>query len=34
MEYESKPLMKGTIELEPIDESSLQRRDLFRGAGT
>jgi hypothetical protein len=26
--------MNGMIELEPIDDVSMQRRDLFRGAGT
>ena len=26
--------MNGMIELEPIDDTSMQRRDLFRGAGT
>lgn len=26
--------MNGMIELEPIDDVSLQRRDLIRGAGT
>ncbi len=26
--------MNGMIELEPIDDSSIERRDLFRGAGT
>jgi hypothetical protein len=28
------PLMNGMIELEPIDDISPKRRDLFRGAGT
>jgi len=28
------PLMNGMIELEPVDDVSMQRRDLFRGAGT
>ena len=28
------PLMNGMIELEPIDDVSMQRRDLFRGTGT
>ena len=27
------PLMNGMIELEAIDDVSLQRRDLIRGAG-
>ena len=26
--------MNGMIELEPIDDTSIERRDLFRGAGT
>ena len=26
--------MNGMIELEPIDDTSMERRDLFRGAGT
>src|ERR1022692_1855351 len=28
------PLMNGMIELEAIDDVSIERRDLFRGAGT
>jgi hypothetical protein len=28
------PLMNGMIELEPVDDVSMQRRDLLRGAGT
>jgi hypothetical protein len=28
------PLMNGMIELEPVDDPGLERRDLFRGAGT
>jgi len=31
MPDEPKPLMNGMIELEPIDDVSVQRRDLFRG---
>src|ERR1017187_75620 len=34
MQDEQEPLMNGMIELEPIDDTSMQRRDLFRGAGT
>ena len=26
--------MNGMIELEPVDDTSIERRDLFRGAGT
>ena len=33
MEHEP-PLMNGMIELEPVDDPGLDRRDLFRGAGT
>jgi len=33
MEQEA-PLMNGMVELEPIDDTSLDRRDLLRGAGT
>jgi hypothetical protein len=28
------PLMNGMIELEPVDDPGIDRRDLFRGAGT
>lgn len=28
------PLMNGMVELEPVDDPGVDRRDLFRGAGT
>lgn len=28
------PLMNGMVEIDPADDNSMQRRDLFRGAGT
>ena len=34
MQDEQNPLMNGMIELEAVDDTSMQRRDLFRGAGT
>src|ERR1035438_657930 len=34
MRDDENPLMNGMIELEPVDDVSMQRRDLFRGAGT
>ncbi len=34
MESQEAPLMNGMIELEPVDDPGLERRDLFRGAGT
>lgn len=34
MEDDPIPLMNGMIELEPVDDASMDRRDLFRGAGT
>lgn len=34
MHDDATPLMNGMIELEPIDDNSLQRRDMFKGAGT
>ncbi len=34
MDSESAPLMNGMIELEPVDDPGIERRDLFRGAGT
>ncbi len=34
MEPENAPLMNGMIELEPVDDPGIGRRDLFRGAGT
>ena len=34
MQDDATPLMNGMIELEPIDDNSLQRRDMFKGAGT
>jgi hypothetical protein len=34
MQDQQHPLMNGMIELEPVDDTSLDRRDLFRGAGT
>lgn len=33
MEHEP-PMMNGMVELEPVDDPGLERRDLFRGAGT
>jgi hypothetical protein len=34
MEDASRPLMNGMTELEPVDDTATNRRDLFRGAGT
>lgn len=34
MQADDAPLMNGMIELEPMDDPGLDRRDLFRGAGT
>jgi hypothetical protein len=34
MQDDNAPLMNGMIELEPMDDPGLDRRDLFRGAGT
>ena len=34
MDPDNSPLMNGMIELEPVDDNSMDRRDLFRGAGT
>ena len=34
MDPDAAPLMNGMIELEPVDDPGLERRDLFRGAGT
>jgi hypothetical protein len=34
MHDDEAPLMNGMVELEPVDDTTLQRRDLFRGAGT
>jgi hypothetical protein len=34
MQDELGPLMNGMTELEPVDDPGVQRRDLFRGAGT
>jgi hypothetical protein len=31
---QNEPLMNGMIELEPVDDPGIDRRDLFRGAGT
>jgi hypothetical protein len=33
MEHDA-PLMNGMVELEPVDDPGIDRRDLFRGAGT
>jgi hypothetical protein len=34
MEDDRSPLMNGMVELDPADDTGIQRRDLFRGAGT
>src|SRR5438270_2978056 len=34
MPNDDAPLMNGMIELEPVDDPGVDRRDLFRGAGT
>lgn len=34
MEDDRSPLMNGMVELDPADDTGIERRDLFRGAGT